>query len=207
MTNLQAVTSREIHFGHVQFVRALGRHRQDLVADPRCPARNASIRRRVRSWLRQPPLPNWEGRKLRDRLCRWDHLVSLLKNGRLSGVFRHSGELNGQVIATPRKLRLYPRALITKIRSLKREKGTKQWTQRGPETHPVQSIQKSSDMLTKSIKEVLWRTVLANGCFCFHKMKLSMPDGLSAASFNQSAWLQARRHADPPTPRALWLPG
>src|ERR1700675_327232 len=73
---------------------------------------------------------------------------------------------------------------------------TKQWTQRGPETHPVQSVQKSSDMLTKSIKEVLWKTVLANGCFCFHKMKLPMPDGLSAASFNHSAWLQAHRHAD-----------
>ena len=68
-------------------------------------------------------------------------------------------------------------------------------------------FQKSSDMLTKSIKEVLWRTVLANGCFCFHIMKLPMPDGLSAASFNHSAWLQARRSPDPPTPRPLWLPG
>ena len=28
-----------------------------------------------------------------------------------------------------------------------------------PETHPVQSIQKSGDMLTKSIKEVLWKIV------------------------------------------------
>ena len=53
-------------------------------------------------------------------------------------------------------------------------------------------------MLTKSIKEVLWKTVLANGCFCFHKMKLYMPDGLSAASFNP----RGCRLADPPTRRS-----
>jgi len=68
-------------------------------------------------------------------------------------------------------------------------------------------MQKSSDMLTKSIKEVLWRTVLANGCFCFHKMKLPMPDGLSAASFNHSAWLQARRSAETPIRRHRVLCG
>jgi hypothetical protein len=42
---------------------------------------------------------------------------------------------------------------------------------------------------------------LANGCFCFHKMKLPMPGGLSAASFNHFAWLRAHRHADTPIRR------
>jgi hypothetical protein len=54
-------------------------------------------------------------------------------------------------------------------------------------------------MLTKSIKEVLWKTVLANGCFCFHKMKLPMPDGLSAALIQPLrvvAGSPTRRYAD-----------
>jgi hypothetical protein len=54
-------------------------------------------------------------------------------------------------------------------------------------------------MLTKSIKEVLWKTVLANGCFCFHKMKSPMPDGLSAALIQPLrvvAGSPTRRYAD-----------
>jgi hypothetical protein len=46
---------------------------------------------------------------------------------------------------------------------------TKQWTQRGPETHPVRSMQKSSDMLTKSIKEVLGGPSWLMAAFVFTK--------------------------------------
>src|SRR5215469_6123207 len=35
-------------------------------------------------------------------------------------------------------------------------------------------------MLSESGKELLWKTVLATGFFCFHKIKLTTPDGLSA---------------------------
>jgi hypothetical protein len=66
-------------------------------------------------------------------------------------------------------------------------------------------LRKSSDMLTKSIKKVLWKTVLANDRFCFHKMKLSIPDGLSAASFNHHQCLRARRYSDAPKLRPSWL--
>ena len=47
----------------------------------------------------------------------------------------------------------------------------------------------------------------SHGCFFFHKMKLPMPDGLSAASFNHSASLQARLYADTPIRRHRVLCG
>jgi len=45
-------------------------------------------------------------------------------------------------------------------------------------------------MFPEPIKKVLWKAVLAKGCFCFHKIKLPQPDGLSAISFNHHQWLR-----------------
>src|SRR5262249_13519453 len=53
------------------------------------------------------------------------------------------------------------------LRTVRAKQGSKRCTK----THPIESTAYSRDMLTKSIKEVLWKTVLASGCFCFHNQK------------------------------------
>src|SRR5215831_6698003 len=48
-----------------------------------------------------------------------------------------------------------------------------------PKTYPVQSTDKSRDILTEALDEVCWKTVLVAGGFSFHTAKLPTLGGLS----------------------------